>query len=1822
MLGFGSGAIVIAILDQNTSSSSYGNVVGFNIVNGGSGYYSESTSYNLKQVFNVVGNGEPAQLTLAVQADGGGGFSAESIMFRRRADQSLMTGSGYVTSPTLRIPPYGTFIQIPRVPLVPSRSTSSLSTASFPIENIDPLITDAFLVGGFTHSPVYIDLNITAPLTGGNIASVQLLVDGQPLNELTINNPPYSFAWVPDEAREYSLSAAVTDDTGGRKVTALGIYVIKEFYGSGISASFNGDANITVPSNGSILLSADASSEYGIKEIEFFINNVSIGKLYDQGLPTFIMMVDLTKFNFGEGTHQISMVATDYQGNQAGSFDPSLTSNPLRQNKVLTCLPFLPPSQKPSTAITYPVNGFSTTSTSMIRLEANASDPDGSLEGVQFYVNGVVQDAWSGILDFNGTVPADGQLLTIDDGTGKAPVTFEFDNDQSLTGGGTANLVATQGNQLDDLSIGGTYTGYEAKNYIIEIDGIGTPNTFRWSKDGGVTFVNENVSITGAAQTLENGLSGTFTATIGHGLGDRWMIQASTVTVRVPIVTGGASVLANARRTRDAFRDAIENQSNLGLLSFFTNDEASVDQLNLYHKMDQILTGTPSVTGTSLTTGGGTVYLFDNDFEPLNGIPDNLIRRDHSYGLPFYPFGRTWTPGAPGSYYINSVAMDTISRNLVMSEPILITATSGTGLVPTIELDPVSSPMTYSGTLETVNLSARALDLDGKVIEVRFYGNGRLLSRDATVPYEATLDVNASGHYEVYAVVSDDDGNDITSTVQRIVVNSANETREDAVTLSVSPPSSFLGGFSTITGNFKSPSGSYDPNIRIEGYVNGMFTGMGSILPYILPAPGQSDPGYSFEFQFPARKVGLSDVEFVVVNGSETRSVKSTFEVEHSPITDNVTFIESVYQTLFQRQPEAFELNEWIYSLDDGSLTKAQLFDKLRCRKEFRKSVDIMLSHKTLWGDWLCLDKIMIEQEVADNPNGIPGGGADDYGNDEANAQLVTMNQVIRGQIELPGDIDFFTFDSLNPSPDGEITISVDAGNPGVIVSFDGTPPPLSPLLRGYNIVENGSFFGQSQAYNTSVAGNFGTGTANINRSNVMDRYYFAVQGNQIRTGSYTLRISNPTAGGGSGGGVIQVPGNVDSPVMDFLLSSYLQKQAMLFSYKNQFGEIGEHSPEELFRRIFVNKYEQTPSPIQIARGARLIQIEGSNQIGFIQDFAMDNSVITVGGYNYTSNLSIPNVPLDFAAFGETALVYCSLIGHAPTEQEVALLTLTPNYEIRCLSERAKMIMELPQYTARYGLSLPEVDFIGVENGRRFITGQVQTILAEALTLGNDRLSGTLDDNGSVRELDLFLNGALHSTESTLNANGYYQFTLPATLPSGEYRMEVVAKDSNGLQSRAERSIVLLGSADPVVELVSPSQGTVLQKGGEARFSYSADQNVTAYLEVDGEIRWKSHITFNGTTLPVDESKLILRDGTGRGDVTFEFDNNGLASDGNTTVDQAELMSISGTSTLSSSGIYLGTEVREYLVEIDTDGITDTFRWSINGGANFNNSMVPITANTPIPLSSGVSITFSSSTGGKLGDRWRIKAYPNNEMVEVHRFGTLAERVEGTKQNLIRAINRARNKGKLAIRSDDPSEDGKYDGSMPMQSLNEKTIILCHDGSYPIKEAVQVSLETTTTLVQAACLPLSTATGKNGSLSLNLGECFDLCRPVLEVRVCAFDANGSAGYSEPYIFPIVDPERLSVELTNPIGRKATLGFRKSFFDDTITASDIVILDGGIGYTQDTLYFTILSENGQGAHLHGVLTDGTLTEVNVLVGGSGYSSSDMIITSSPPSLHSG
>jgi hypothetical protein len=94
----------------------------------------------------------------------------------------------------------------------------------------------------------------------------------------------------------------------------------------------------------------------------------------------------------------------------------------------------------------------------------------------------------------------------------------------------TAN-TRFQGTGLDDLTAGGTNTDDDSKIFMVEIDATGTPDTFKWSRilnneNDRAVEVATGVAITGAAQTLETGVTVTFGATTGHTLGDRWVFGA------------------------------------------------------------------------------------------------------------------------------------------------------------------------------------------------------------------------------------------------------------------------------------------------------------------------------------------------------------------------------------------------------------------------------------------------------------------------------------------------------------------------------------------------------------------------------------------------------------------------------------------------------------------------------------------------------------------------------------------------------------------------------------------------------------------------------------------------------------------------------------------------------------------------------------------------------------------------------------------------------------------------------------------------------------------------------------------------------------------------------------------------------------------------------------------------------------------------------------------------------------------------------------------------------------------------------------------------
>lgn len=130
--------------------------------------------------------------------------------------------------------------------------------------------------------------------------------------------------------------------------------------------------------------------------------------------------------------------------------------------------------------------------------------------------------SWSQWGQLSGSAANGGQLRTdspwrTDTAARSELIVYNYDT--------TAGPVFFTGTGLNDMAAGGTFTGTVNRNYRIEIDDATvTPNTFRWSQDGGTTWSASGVGITaGVAQAVgADGMTVTFTGDAGHTLVDRW----------------------------------------------------------------------------------------------------------------------------------------------------------------------------------------------------------------------------------------------------------------------------------------------------------------------------------------------------------------------------------------------------------------------------------------------------------------------------------------------------------------------------------------------------------------------------------------------------------------------------------------------------------------------------------------------------------------------------------------------------------------------------------------------------------------------------------------------------------------------------------------------------------------------------------------------------------------------------------------------------------------------------------------------------------------------------------------------------------------------------------------------------------------------------------------------------------------------------------------------------------------------------------------------------------------------------------------------------
>ncbi|MFC4401114.1 Ig-like domain-containing protein, partial [Mariniflexile soesokkakense] len=210
-----------------------------------------------------------------------------------------------------------------------------------------------------------VTINASASDSDGNVNQVEFFVDGESVGIDTTS--PYSVNWTIGDG-SYSLTAvAADDDLVTTTSTAVGVT-------GNLLPNTPPTVSITNPTNGSsydegtnVPITAVAADVDGsVSQVEFFANGVSIG--VDDVSPYSV------NWTIGVGGYSLTAVATDNDLSTSTSIAVITTGN---------ATPKLP-----TVSITSPTDGSSFADGSSVNIEASASDSDGNVVQVEFFVDG------------------------------------------------------------------------------------------------------------------------------------------------------------------------------------------------------------------------------------------------------------------------------------------------------------------------------------------------------------------------------------------------------------------------------------------------------------------------------------------------------------------------------------------------------------------------------------------------------------------------------------------------------------------------------------------------------------------------------------------------------------------------------------------------------------------------------------------------------------------------------------------------------------------------------------------------------------------------------------------------------------------------------------------------------------------------------------------------------------------------------------------------------------------------------------------------------------------------------------------------------------------------------------------------------------------------------------------------------------------------------------------------------------------------------------------------------------------------------------------
>jgi len=652
-----------------------------------------------------------------------------------------------------------------------------------------------------THNaPANVILAATATDDHG-ISNVRFYLNGNLVN--TDVSAPYSFNLSALAAGTYTVYAVAEDTIGQTTQSASRTFTVIDPDQPPTVALTSPDNNSTHTAPANVTLAATATDDHGISNVRFYLNgnlvNTDVSAPYSFNLSA-----------LAAGTYTVYAVAEDTIGQTTQSASRTFTVTAV--------------NQPPTVTIVTPTDGATYTEGTIIPIQANILDSDGTVVSAEFRVDGVLLTTdLSAPWQYNWTSTPGTHVITVhgydnDGAAGNDSVTIQVGS--GGMSGGCLQVTYILTNPKDQLSIGGDcWSNVWTQEVTVNDTNV-------------VTFYAEVT-----AETLANGkchVGANFDPpeNTNHGQTQWFPFQDQYSNLYSGIGDGMESL--TALYSPDC------SVGNLAPVPWITEDNL---QDGGWHTI--FLNNTPPTV--SITSPSNASH-----FNAPANFVTNVVANDADDGISkvelwvngtlyatdlsaSYQF--TMSNLAAGTYTLVAKAYDT--QGVVSNSAPVTVYVDAANQPPTVTL---TAPADYSTYTAPANVTFAANASDNSAVgNVKFYLNGNLVYTDYTAPYSYTANGLTAGTYTVYAIATDDQGLTAQSATHTFAVSNANQ--PPTVTLTAPANNSTYTAPANVTFAANASDNSAVSNVKF--YLNGNLVYTDYTAPYSYTANGLTAGTYT-----------------------------------------------------------------------------------------------------------------------------------------------------------------------------------------------------------------------------------------------------------------------------------------------------------------------------------------------------------------------------------------------------------------------------------------------------------------------------------------------------------------------------------------------------------------------------------------------------------------------------------------------------------------------------------------------------------------------------------------------------------------------------------------------------------------------------------------------------------------------------------------------------------------------------------------------------------------------------------------------------------------